>query len=1650
MLDSVLTDGVWKEAQPVLSIQGEVDWAPDIHDVFIRALHAVSLEQTSSGSTGGALGTALTNAGLGINTSLSTTMVTAPLNGIANVPFRFLSLSKTVVFPPKKQTHALKAADGRPLEGYTVQGVFKQNWIRKHVTQLPSAAILLAPFDDAWSMGEWTQREHALLQDMERLRQQVGPRDVRIFIVLVQRAASAAGDRESEERLLGFRRRAPPAFEANKMVYVLQDPKDLSHTAPALRRLYKHVRDLSSGYYFLHGKRVKRWESTLNRHAQLPLIARYRLKQAFWYEFMGHAGKALKHFRKTFDALLELQAKLDNGGLRIGGPGPRGLVQNISATHAGGGQPGLPGGKHLSVWDSPASNASTPVDADVLGGWTSQVKGLAEIVNFKICYYCMRETAHGDAFKQFRLLMQTWVWGRSNLYQNIPRHYGGAIFNGALGSSFPPWPSSSAGADESTADGSGSAQTVQGASWPATRSLGPPGSQRGHYPRLEFMHLEWVARQQQIFAELLQLFPRSPSPEPAPSTPGGGSAGDQFGAYVEPDHFFFNAALFVSKQRELAGSRRPSAPHDGKFAALLANDLSPDKGPRLSWPLYVGGRPRLTASNLEGEMSEADLQALVLVILEREEARSKPHTEMILRLLTCAVTCDPSRPVRSRFRGMQHLYLANELMGVDRLAEAWPHYCAALRRYTGDARGGRDGCGGSHGWSLLTTFVLLRMRMCALMLGKCSHYLDLTAQLLSNGLRESVREEDRRLLFQEVLYLVCGLRGRDTPPSSLESVFSYKSKGRASLEISNSGDWTEACTYNDAQDDSFSSCVASEPTITVLPDAVDVAVGCAWRQLFSFSLNFLDATAAIGSTCLVLLRLVSHLPSPVRASQLHLSFNKAYIGTICILEDKGSALMPTPAEDRLRRPFAGSCNLSSSSSPSIVAVDMEHGVARVPVPLLFHPDEPLDIQMALPLVVNEAIEIGDMLHAVQLQLVVDPASSLSSTPPLECSSACFSPLNRALRLNMPSGVAYLDNFGIMTANLFKGPMPRRAKEAPANPSTTLYDPATQPSSLSVPLQATIRGFPAVEIIRPTAQATLCLSDPKEAEEQLVTTLVGHMHCLLIKVESHGEILTNPMLYLRSDPPALSYREEDALFFNTCQGQAVHGPRVSVGGRQVQPLEPSSAVVPLKLGEDMQPGKAIPILSVGLDEQAGGSNVLGKHSSILVPVWVRPVQEGRLKINMALVYHSDIDGGTGANALAGPSRKISMQLCGRQDNTEVSGNIDAVGDTSSNLLLASEYIFDIESYAPFLTAFDAASPYPASPSSVKSKFPGDLQVNDGNVSEGDCRADADYTFYTDEQVLMRFLVKAVQPFSLESSSGGGRLRIEQVIWYPVGADSEPQVSDKDRGRILYCSTNDVCGRQNEHGMQSQDTLSLTFPFLCPGKECNQALPLGRMRLYWRVMPSSLSKTRPPKTFERSPGALIKDMSTHISWVSCTEVECPSVGVVAPDVTVHMQVPPEATVGRGFRLSWTLCNRTDRPLALRVTIKEEEGGNPGLSTEGALLWSGARERVIHIVPAEAFSLSYCMVSVLTGPIALPRLLISRAPGANAGKINKKGEDDSSGRPPLRVAYRFVDNVLSNAALLPSTPSSVENSGAASLQSHPCDTRHIFVFPQSTHYQ
>ena len=367
--------------------------------------------------------------------------------------------------------------------------------------------------------------------------------------------------------------------------------------------------------------------------------------------------------------------------------------------------------------------------------------------------------------------------------------------------------------------------------------------------------------------------------------------------------------------------------------------------------------------------------------------------------------------------------------------------------------------------------------------------------------------------------------------------------------------------------------------------------------------------------------------------------------------------------------------------------------------------------------------------------------------------------------------------------------------------------------------------------------------------------------------------------------------------------------------------------------------------------------------------------------------------------------------------------------------------------------------------------------------------AQHALFTGEEVVMRFGVKSLSPppppihTAAAGESGNGsplaqRPLIESIVWHPeegapIAGSSEGTSGTSNGGRVLYSRAAEekaaaareqqqqqqpppsssplgskrrprspaACTQQQQ---QLQDVLSLSFHFRCPPKPSSHPLPLGHMRIHWTA-----PQPPPPAAAATTAGAITG------GWASYTDVPCPSVSVVQPDVAVHLQAPLEVRAGQPFRLRWTLENLLpDRLLDLRVLVAEGGGGPAGVSSEEALVFGGIRESVVQLLPRRSLALAYRVVALVTGPVALPRLVLtplSPPPAqADAGDSGAPQQQQQQQQPLLRVSYRYVDNVMSAsgaaaAAVLP-TPSSTGGPDQQQPQAAPApaDTRHLFVLP------
>jgi hypothetical protein len=108
---------------------------------------------------------------------------------------------------------------------------------------------------------------------------------------------------------------------------------------------------------------------------------------------------------------------------------------------------------------------------------------------------------------------------------------------------------------------------------------------------------------------------------------------------------------------------------------------------------------------------------------------------------------------------------------------------------------------------------------------------------------------------------------------------------------------------------------------------------------------------------------------------------------------------------------------------------------------------------------------------------------------------------------------------------------------------------------------------------------------------------------------------------------------------------------------------------------------------------------------------------------------------------------------------------------------------------------------------------------------------------------------------------------------VGLVREASSQSQGRGtKLLYVG-------DEERGMENGEVLSVSLSFMCPDKESAHPIPLGKLRLLWATLPPSR---------DGDGGAAGPPL------LSCTEVDCPHVVVVRPDLAVDLQAPLSARV------------------------------------------------------------------------------------------------------------------------------------------------------------
>jgi len=295
-------------------------------------------------------------------------------------------------------------------------------------------------------------------------------------------------------------------------------------------------------------------------------------------------------------------------------------------------------------------------------------------------------------------------------------------------------------------------------------------------------------------------------------------------------------------------------------------------------------------------------------------------------------------------------------MYFQKYGQAWDHYQYAVLYH-------------DEGWPSTTTHLLLQCRRCAYYVGRREEYVDLTVKLLPLLLRPSLGEERRRMMMVDLFYMLTGdtsittLAPPPPPTTTTTTTTTLTSYGGGSGGFGQYKTQHQPLTRVDDSGINY-----DDPMVVVVGEVMEVHCGSGGssssspsRLLISYSLHFKEKTCEQGTSALVVLRIISHLPLPLRFSTLELSFNQPFTGTITIHDSTTTTSTTTLLNDM-------TTTTPPSPPPSPIEVT---STTTTTLPLLLLPEMPYDIPLLLPIPWATHVGVGDMVYAVQARFSVD-------------------------------------------------------------------------------------------------------------------------------------------------------------------------------------------------------------------------------------------------------------------------------------------------------------------------------------------------------------------------------------------------------------------------------------------------------------------------------------------------------------------------------------------------------------------------------------------------------------------------------------------------------------------------------------------------------
>ncbi|XP_066936238.1 trafficking protein particle complex subunit 11-like [Clytia hemisphaerica] len=184
-------------------------------------------------------------------------------------------------------------------EFYIPKGIFKTNWMKKHMSGLPALVVVFYDLD--WNDPQWKEKQTECASRVAVIRSSLYGRNSKIAVVLIQKNMPLPPGEDPQAV-----HRAESLCQAcelpSKSLFVLPFS---DHLHGYVTRLEGAFYEIAQAYYTAEAKYVKQHKELLNKSQHQLLYVRHQFKIGFYNELKQDPNAALKHYKQSYQYLLE-------------------------------------------------------------------------------------------------------------------------------------------------------------------------------------------------------------------------------------------------------------------------------------------------------------------------------------------------------------------------------------------------------------------------------------------------------------------------------------------------------------------------------------------------------------------------------------------------------------------------------------------------------------------------------------------------------------------------------------------------------------------------------------------------------------------------------------------------------------------------------------------------------------------------------------------------------------------------------------------------------------------------------------------------------------------------------------------------------------------------------------------------------------------------------------------------------------------------------------------------------------------------------------------------------------------------------------------------------------------------------------------------